>query len=133
MPEHSGGMVANMAENYQHAATGQFSITHFIIRLIVSMVVLGITAALTPGFAIRGLWSLFAAALVLSLLDYLVQRVFKADAAPIGRGLTGFLLAAVIIYVTKLFVPGYVVTIGGALLGALIYGLIDLIIPGKAM
>lgn len=122
-----------MAENYQHTETKQFSITHFIIRLIVSMVVLGITAALTPGFAIRGLWSLFAASLVLSLLDYFVQKAFKADAAPMGRGLSGFLLAAVIIYIAKFFVPGYDVTITGALLGALVYGLVDLIIPGKAM
>jgi uncharacterized membrane protein YvlD (DUF360 family) len=133
MPAHSGGMAAYMAENYQHAETRQFSITHFIIRLIVSMVVLGITAALTPGFAIRGLWSLFAASLVLSLLDYLVQKVFKADASPFGRGITGFILAAVIIYAARFFVPGYYVTITGALLGALVYGIVDLIIPGKAM
>lgn len=122
-----------MADNYQHVESGHFSITHFIIRLVVSMVVLGITAWLTPGFAISGLWSLFLAALVLSLFDYLVQKVFKADASPFGRGISGFILAAVIIYAVKFIVPGYSVTLIGALLGALVYGIVDMIIPGRAM
>lgn len=122
-----------MADNYQHAETGHFSITHFIIRLVVSMVVLGITAWLTPGFAINGLWSLFVASLVLSLFDYLVQKVLKADASPFGRGISGFILAAIIIYAVKFFVPGYSVTFIGAILGALVYGIVDMIIPGRAM
>jgi len=39
----------------------------------------------------------------------------------------------VIIYVTQFFVAGYNVTIWGAIIGALIYGLVDLIIPGRAL
>ncbi|HHV97018.1 MAG TPA: phage holin family protein [Clostridiaceae bacterium] len=123
-------------ENQQYENTqqvGGFSIAHFIIRFIVGAVILGITAALTPGFTIEGIWPLLLGALVLAILDYVVLRILGVNATPFGRGLTGFILAAVIIYVTQFFVEGYNVTIWGALIGALIYGLVDLIIPGRAM
>lgn len=122
-----------LAEEVERTRTQHFSITHFIIRLIVSAVVLAITAALTPGFSIANIWSLLLAALVLSVLDYLAQRVLGVDATPFGRGLSGFIVAAVIIYLTKFIVPGYSISLIGALLAALVYGLVDLIIPGRAM
>ncbi|NMB95874.1 MAG: phage holin family protein [Clostridiaceae bacterium] len=118
-------------ENAQQA--GGFSIVHLIIRFIVGAVILGITAALTPGFTIEGIWPLLLGALVLAILDYVVLKVLGVNATPFGRGLTGFILAAVIIYVTQFFVTGYNVTVWGALIGALVYGLADLIIPGKAL
>ena len=118
-------------ENTQQA--GGFSIAHFIIRFIVGAVVLGITAALTPGFTIEGIWPLLLGALVLAILDYVVLKVLGVNATPFGRGLTGFVLAAVILYVTQFFVAGYNITVWGALIGALVYGLADLIIPGKAL
>ena len=122
-----------MADNVENAKTQHFSITHFIIRFIVGAVVLGITAALIPAFSIANIWSLLLAALVIAVLDYLAQRMLGVDATPFGRGLSGFIVAAIIIYITRFIVPGYSVTIIGALLGALVYGLVDLIIPGRAM
>ena len=124
-----------MAENVENVRTQHFSITHFIIRLIVGAIVLGVTAALTPGFRIASIWTLLIAAAVIALLDYLAQRVLGVDATPFGRGISGFIVAAVIIYVTQFIIPGlgYSVTVIGALLGALVYGLVDLIIPGRAM
>jgi putative membrane protein len=60
-------------------------------------------------------------------------KLLGVNATPFGRGLTGFILAAVIIYVTQFFVSGFSVTWWGAIIGALVYGLVDLVIPGKAM
>lgn len=122
-----------MATEYGNAREERFSITHFLIRLIVGAVVLAITAALTPGFRISGIWSLILAAVVLAALDYLALRLLGVNASPFGRGLTGFILAAVIIYITQFFVAGYTVTLWGALIGAIVYGVVDLIIPGRAM
>lgn len=121
-----------MAE-YQNAETERFSVTHFLIRLLVGAIVLAITAALTPGFTINGIWPLLFGAVILAGLDYLATRLLNVHASPFGRGITGFILAAIIIYVTQFFVAGYAVTFWGALLGALIYGVVDLIIPGRAM
>jgi uncharacterized membrane protein YvlD (DUF360 family) len=120
-----------LAENVER--TQHFSIGHFLIRTLVGAIVLAVTAFLTPGFTISGIWSLIVAAAVIALLDYLAQRVLGVDATPFGRGLTGFIVAAVIIYVVKFIVPGYSVTLLGAILGALVYGIINLLIPGRTM
>ncbi len=120
-----------MAENVEK--TQHFSFGQFIIRWLVGAVVLAVTAFLTPGFSISSIWSLIVAAAVIAILDYLVQRILGVDATPYGRGLTGFIVAAVIIYVVKFIVPGYYVTVLGAILAALVYGIINLLIPGKTM
>lgn len=122
-----------MAENYVDEKKETFGIGHFFIRWVVGAIVLAITAFLTPGFSISGIWSLILASLVLAGLDYLVSKVVGVNATPFGRGIIGFILAAAIIFITKYIVPGYDVTVLGAIIGALIYGVIDLIIPGRAM
>jgi uncharacterized membrane protein YvlD (DUF360 family) len=122
-----------MADQYTEGKSTGFGIAHFIIRLIVSAVVLGITAALTPGFSISGIWSLLLGALVLAALDYAALRLLGVNASPFSRGILGFIMAAVIIYVTQFFVAGFNVTIWGAIIGALVYGIVDAIIPGKSM
>ncbi len=120
-----------MAENVER--TQHFSFGSFIVRWLVGAVVLAVTAFLTPGFTISGIWPLLIAAAVIAVLDYLIQRILGVDATPFGRGLTGFIVAAVIIYVVKFFVAGYDVTILGAILGAVVYGIINLLIPGRTM
>lgn len=120
--------LAEHVERTQHFSFGQF-----IIRFLVGAVVLAVTAFLTPGFSISGIWSLIIAAAVIALLDYVIQRMTGVDATPFGRGLTGFIVAAVIIYAVKFIVTGYDVTILGAILGAIVYGIINLLIPGKTM
>ena len=122
-----------MAENVENRRTEHFSFTRFIVRVIVGAVVLFITQAVTLGFRISGVWTLLLAAVVLAVLDYLVEKLLGMDATPFGRGLSGFILAAVIIYVIQFIVPGYSVTLIGAILGALIYGLVDMIVPGRTM
>jgi putative membrane protein len=122
-----------MANQYNTARAGTFSLTQFIVRLVVSAIVLAITAALTPGFSIRGFWPLVIGAFVLATLDYLASRFLGIKASPFGRGITGFIMAAAIIYLTRFFVAGFNVSLFGALVGALIYGIVDAVIPGKAM
>ncbi len=102
-------------------------------RLIAAAVILGITAFFTPGFTIANIWTLIIAAIVLTVLDYGAARLFKTDATPFGRGIMGFILAAAVIYVTRFIVPGYEVTIFGAILAAIIFGIVDAIIPGEAL
>jgi len=109
------------------------SLGSFFLRLVVGIVVLGITAFLTPGFVISSWFSLILAAVVLALLDWLVNKISGINAAPFGRGISGFVLAAIIIYAVKFIVPGYNVTILGAIIAAVIYGVVDAIIPGRAM
>ena len=99
-------------------------------RLVVSAIVLGITAFFTPGFSINNIWSLAVAAIVLTIIDYLITKFTGLHASPFGKGFVGFVLATVTLYVTQYFVAGYAISWMGAIIGALIYGVIDYFIPG---
>ena len=105
----------------------------YIIRLIVSMVVLSVTAFFTPGFTIHGFWAVLLAAVIISAIDYLVEKFMGVDASPFGRGLKGFVISAIIIYLTQFLVPTMRVSIIGAILAALVIGVIDAILPGRVM
>ena len=100
-------------------------------RLIAAAVVLGITAFFTPGFSINNIWTLIIAAVVLTVIDYLVTKFTGLHASPFGKGFVGFALAAITLYVTQFFVAGYSISWIAAIIGALIYGVIDYIIPGE--
>jgi len=100
-------------------------------RLVVSAIVLGITAFFTPGFSINNIWSLAVAAIVLTVMDYLIVKFTGLHASPFGKGFVGFALAAIVLYVTQFFVAGYSISWMAAIIGALIYGVIDYIMPGE--
>ena len=68
---------------------------------------------------------LIAAAVVLTVIDYLVTQFTGLHASPFGKGFVGFALAAITLYVTQCFVAGYSISWIAAIIGALIYGVID--------
>lgn len=100
-------------------------------RLITAAIVLAITAFFTPGFSINNFWSLAIAAVVLTVLDYLIVKFTGLNTSPFGKGFVGFILSAVILYVTQYFVAGYSISWLAAIIGALIYGIVDYLIPGN--
>ncbi|MCI8519397.1 MAG: phage holin family protein [Clostridia bacterium] len=100
-------------------------------RLVVSAIVLGITAFFTPGFSINNIWSLAVASIVLTVMDYLIVKFTGLHASPFGKGFVGFVLAVITLYVTQYFVAGYSISWMAAIIGALIYGVIDYFIPGE--
>jgi uncharacterized membrane protein YvlD (DUF360 family) len=108
-----------------------FSIGGFIARVIVSALVLAVVAFLTPGFTINGIWPLLIASAVIAAVDTLIQKFTGFDASPFGRGISGFLVSAAIIYLTSYIVTGFNVGIVSALIAALIIGVINAIIPGR--
>ena len=100
-----------------------------ITRFIVAAIVLMITAWLTPGFSRMGFGTALIAALVIAAMDWIIQRVFKIDASPFGRGIVGFIVSAVIVYLTQFLVPGMSISIWGAIIASIIIGIIDAILP----
>ena len=102
-----------------------------ISRFIVASIILGITAFFTPGFEINNIWTLALSAFVLTVLDYLIAKFTGIQASPFGKGFVGFVLSVVILYVTQYFVAGYSISWMAAIIGALIYGIIDYLIPGE--
>ena len=113
------------------SSSGASTVWQIVGRLIASAVVLAITAFFTPGFTINSIWTLAIAAIVLTIIDYLVIKFTGLHASPFGKGFVGFALAAIILYVTQFFVAGYSISWIAAIIGALIYGVVDYFIPGK--
>lgn len=120
-------------KGHEEAHVHHSSFFSWIGRLLLVAVILGITSFLTPGFSINGLWSFLLAAVVITVLDYLVESFMGVDASPFGKGIKGFAIAAVIIYLAQFLIPNMSVSIIGALLAALVIGILDAILPGRAM
>ena len=78
------------------SSSGASTVWQIVGRLIASAVVLAITAFFTPGFTINSIWTLAIAAIVLTIIDYLVIKFTGLHASPFGKGFVGFALAAII-------------------------------------
>lgn len=109
------------------------SLLSWALRLIAVAIILGITSFFTPGFSIHGMWSFLVAAIVITALDYLVESFMGVDASLIGKGVKGFVIAAIIIYLAQFLVPNMHVSIIGALLAAIVIGILDAVLPGRMM
>lgn len=122
-----------MSDNQSNARSQNTTSTIWQIvgRLIVAAIVLAITAFFTPGFHINNIWALGLAAIVLTVMDYLIVKFTGLHASPFGKGFVGFVLAAIILYLTQYFVAGYTISWIAAIIGALVYGIVDYIIPGE--
>ena len=117
---------SSQSSNNTMGAVGQI-----IGRFIVAATILGVTAFFTPGFSINNIWSLAISAVVLTVMDYLIIKFTGLHAMAFGKGFVGFVLAVVVLYATQFFVAGYSISWMAAIIGALIYGVIDYIIPGE--
>lgn len=120
----------NHQANVQSANTTS-TVWQIVGRLVAAAIILAITAFFTPGFHISNFWALAIAAVVLTVLDYLIVKFTGLHASPFGKGFVGFVLSVVILYVTQYFVAGYSISWMAAIIGALIYGIIDYFIPGE--
>lgn len=121
----------NNNSNAKSSSSGMGAFGQMVGRFIVAAIILGITAFFTPGFSINNIWSLGVAAIVLTVMDYLIIKFTGLHAMAFGKGFVGFVLAVVILYATQYFVSGYSISWFAAIVGALIYGVIDYIMPGE--
>ncbi len=117
--------------NTQTKSNTKGTVWQIIGRLVTAAIVLAITAFFTPGFQISNIWALAAAAIVLTIIDYLITKFTGLHASSFGKGFVGFVLSAVVLYVTQYFVAGYTVSWMAAIIGALVYGVVDYFLPGE--
>jgi putative membrane protein len=101
-----------------------------IVRFIVSAVVLLLVGWLVPGIRVAGFWGALVAAAVITIIGWLIERVMGDKVSPRSRGFVGFIVAALVIYLAQYAIPSYLsVSIIGALLAALVIGIIDAFVP----
>lgn len=122
-----------MSDNQVNARStgGLNTVWQIIGRLVTAAIILAITAFFTPGFTINNIWALAAATIVLTVIDYLITKFTGLHASSFGKGFVGFVLAAVVLYVTQYFVAGYSISWIAAIIGALVYGVVDYFLPGE--
>lgn len=119
------------AQSRTNESTSSNTVLQILGRFIAAAVVLAITAFFTPGFTINNIWTLAIATIILTIMDYLLIKFTGLNASPFGKGFVGFALAAITLYVTQFFVAGYSISWMAAIIGALIYGVVDYFIPGN--
>ncbi|MCM3746807.1 phage holin family protein [Paenibacillus pasadenensis] len=100
-----------------------------VVRFVVSAIVLMLVGFIVPQFSVGGFWSALILALVIALLGWVVEAIFGKRVTPFGRGIVGFIASVIVIYVAQFIVSGVAVTWLGAILAALVIGIIDLFIP----
>lgn len=102
-----------------------------LIKLLISAVVIILTAWITPGVQIRSFWSAVVVALVLALLNIFLRPIMVVLTIPITimtLGLFLFIINAFIIYVAGKMVSGFKVSgFGSALLFSLFLSIISYI------
>ncbi len=100
-----------------------------IIRFIVSAFVLLGVGILLPGVEIVGFTNALIASIIIALAGYLLETFLGEDVSPQQRGIVGFIISAIVIFATQYVVSNMEVTIIGALLAALVIGVIDYFVP----
>jgi hypothetical protein len=100
-----------------------------VARFIVAAIVLWVVGFLVPGFSTGNFWSALLMALVIAALGWIVEAIFGTRVTPFGRGIIGFLASAVVIWVSQYLVADVTVTWLGAIIAALVVGIIDLFMP----
>ena len=86
-----------MSNSQSNSTTGTSTVWQIVGRLITAAIVLAITAFFTPNFTISNIWALALAAVVLTIMDYLIIKFTGLHASPFGKGFVGFALAAIIL------------------------------------
>jgi uncharacterized membrane protein YvlD (DUF360 family) len=100
-----------------------------VVRFIVSALVLLVVSWIVPAFKVGGFWSALFLALAIAVLGWIIESIFGKKVTPFGRGIVGFLSSALVIWLAQFFISGVSVSVIGAILGALVIGIIDLFIP----
>ncbi|UPK45670.1 MULTISPECIES: phage holin family protein [Paenibacillus] len=100
-----------------------------VVRFIIAAIVLMVVSWIVPGFTVGGFWSALMLALVIALLGWVIEGIFGKRVNPFGRGIVGFIVSALVIWIGQYIVDHVHVSLLGAVLAALVIGIIDLFIP----
>ncbi|WP_027338639.1 phage holin family protein [Halonatronum saccharophilum] len=100
-----------------------------IVRFIVSAFVLLGIGFILPNVEIAGFTNALIASIIIAALGYVAENLLGENITPQARGLTGFVAATVVIYFTQFLLARMSVTFIGAMLAAIIIGVVDTFVP----
>lgn len=100
-----------------------------LIRFAVATLVLLFIGYIVPGFSALTVSDIVLTAAAITLIGYLIERSFGHAPSPYVRAIVGFVLTAVIVYGLRYIAPDLAVPLLGALVAALLVGVIDMFVP----
>jgi putative membrane protein len=100
-----------------------------IVRFIISAIVILVVGWIVPNFSVGGFWSALFLAIAIAVIGWIIEGIFGKNVSPFGRGIVGFLTSALVIWLAQFIVSGVHVTMIGAIVAALVIGIIDLFVP----
>jgi putative membrane protein len=100
-----------------------------IVRFIISAIVIMVVGWIVPNFSVGGFWSALFLAIAIAVIGWIIEGIFGKNVSPFGRGIVGFLTSALVIWLAQFIVSGVHVTFIGAIVAALVIGIIDLFVP----
>lgn len=103
----------------------------FIGRLITSILILGVTAFFTPGFTTENIWMVIASVIALTVVDFIIDNFTKIYYHPFIKFIIGFVLAGISLFMVQYFAIGYMLSVISIFLGAIVYGLVDYMLPSE--
>ncbi|MDO5718111.1 MAG: phage holin family protein [Tissierellia bacterium] len=107
------------------------NVVGLIIRIVLAMLVVWLTSVLTPGMSVQGGFGTLAiAALAIAIIQHLLATLTGLERSGLAKGISGFLVTALILFLAGKVVSGFNVSIIGALIGGLVLGVVEMLIPG---
>ena len=103
----------------------------FLVRLFIAIIILGITAFFTPGFELNNLVVLAIAVCILTFVDFFIGNFTRLFYHPYMKLIIGFVLACLALYYVQYFLIGYTLSLIPIVLGAIVYGLVDYMLPNE--
>lgn len=103
----------------------------FILKFLAILAVFGVISFMSPNITASGYLTMFVGALLVSVLDFVISSFIGIFDMQIGRMLTSFLTAIVIIYGIEFFTSAINVSIMTAIIASLAYSFVSSFIPGK--
>ena len=102
-----------------------FKLNDFVIKILASLSIFTLTVFFTPNFNIISFPILILSSFTISLFDNLVTLIAGTETISFGKGIIGFTVATIIIYITQYFVDGYYISVTSTIIAAGIYGIIS--------
>ena len=102
-------------------------------RLLISIIILSITAFFTPGFERSNYITIIIAILSLSFFDFFIGNYTRLFYHPYLKFFIGFVLSSLTLYLVQSSIIGYVLSIVPIILGGIVYGLVDFMLPNEKM
>lgn len=105
--------------------------SRLLIRFAVSFIFLYLAGYIIAGFSVLTVPIIFIAALVISVLSYVVELVITSPVTNYSHALVSFVVSFLVLVAARYMIPGSDITFFGSIIVSLLIAAVDLFLPEK--